>query len=125
MFRQFHHAAARSYRRLIGYFEPKFLLGLTATPERTDGADLLALSGNNLVFRADVDEGIRRGLLCPFAYYGVPDVVDYDNIPWRSTRFDEEALTREVATRVRAQNALEQLRKYGGDRTVAFCVSSR
>jgi len=122
---EFHHAAARSYRRLITYFEPKFLLGLTATPERTDGADLLMLCGDNLVFRADVHEGIREGLLSPFDYYGVPDTVDYDNIPWRSSRFDEEALTLAVATQARAENAHEQLQKYGQDRTVAFCVSQR
>jgi hypothetical protein len=122
---EFHHAAARSYRRLIGYFEPRFLLGLTATPERTDGADLLTLCGDNLVYRADMAEGIKRGLLCPFEYYGVPDEVDYANIPWRSRRFDEEALTVAVATRARAENALEQLRKHGKDRTVAFCVSQR
>jgi superfamily II DNA or RNA helicase len=70
-------------------------------------------------------EGIRRGLLCPFDYYGVPDEVDYANIPWRSRRFDEEALTVAVATRARAENALEQLRKHGKDRTVAFCASQR
>ena len=122
---EFHHAAALSYRRLIGYFEPKFLLGLTATPERTDGADLLTLCGNNLVYRADVAEGIRKGLLSPFEYFGVPDNVDYENIPWRSRRFDEQALTAAVATRVRAENALEQLQKHGQDRTVAFCVSQR
>ena len=63
---EFHHAAARTYRRLIDYFEPKFLLGLTATPERTDGGDLLALCQENLVYRRDLGEGIRRGLLCPF-----------------------------------------------------------
>ena len=46
---EFHHASARTYRRLIDYFEPEFILGLTATPERTDGGDLLALCGENLV----------------------------------------------------------------------------
>jgi len=61
----------------------------------------------------------------PFHYSGVPDEVDYANIPWRSRRFDEEALTVAVATRARAENALEQLRKHGKDRTVAFCVSQR
>ena len=122
---EFHHAAAQTYRRVIGYLEPKFLLGLTATPERTDGGDLLSLCGGNLVFRSDVPEGIRRGLLSPFAYFGVPDEVDYANIPWRSNRFDEEALTTRVATRSRAQNALDQLREHGGSRTVAFCVSQR
>ena len=106
---EFHHAAARTYRRLINYFEPKFLLGLTATPERTDGGDLLALCGEISSTAADVAEGIGKDLLCPFDYFGVPDLVDYDNIPWRSSRFDEEELTKPVATKARAQNALGQL----------------
>jgi superfamily II DNA or RNA helicase/diadenosine tetraphosphate (Ap4A) HIT family hydrolase len=122
---EFHHASARTYRRLIDYFEPEFLLGLTATPERTDGGDLLALCGENLVYRCDLVEGIERELLSPFRYIGVPDDVDYENIPWRSTRFDEEALTNAVATQKRAQNALEQHRKHGGGRTLAFCCSQR
>lgn len=120
---EFHHAAASTYRRLIDHFRPKFLLGLTATPERTDGGDLLALCQENLVYRCDLVDGIRRGLLSPFHYYGVPDEVDYSNIPWRSNRFDEEALTRAVATRSRAQNALEQYQKRAARRTLAFCCS--
>ncbi len=120
---EFHHAEARSYRRLIDYFSPKFLLGLTATPERTDGADLLALCEDNLVYRCDLTEGIRLGLLCPFGYFGVPDTVDYRNIPWRNRKFDEYELTKAVATQARAANALEQYRKRAGRRTIAFCVS--
>lgn len=122
---EFHHASAATYRRLIGHFEPQFLLGLTATPERSDGADLLELCGGNLVFRCDLAEGIRRGLLCEFDYFGVPDEVDYTNIPWRSRRFDEQQLTTAVATHSRARNALEQLNRRGGTRTLAFCVSQR
>jgi superfamily II DNA or RNA helicase/HKD family nuclease/diadenosine tetraphosphate (Ap4A) HIT family hydrolase len=122
---EFHHAAAASYRKLITHFEPQFLLGLTATPERTDGGDLLALCQQNLVYRSDLVEGVREGLLSPFHYYGVPDDVDYANIPWRSTRFDEEALTTAVATKRRAQNALDQLRTKGGQRALGFCVSQR
>lgn len=122
---EFHHAAASTYRRLIDYFQPKFLLGLTATPERTDGGDLLALCQENLVYRCDLIDGIRRGLLSPFHYYGVPDEVDYRNIPWRSTRFDEEALTQAVATRSRAQNALDQYQQRSATRTLAFCCSQR
>ncbi len=122
---EFHHAAATTYQRLIQHFQPRFLLGLTATPERTDGGDLLALCGENLVYRYDLWDGIRRGLLAPFHYFGVPDEVDYQNIPWRSTRFDEEALTRAVATQTRAQNALEQYRLRAGARTLAFCCSTR
>lgn len=122
---EFHHASAATYRRLLQYFNPRFLLGLTATPERSDGADLLELCGGNLVFRCDLAEGIKRGLLCPFDYYGVPDDIDYSNIPWRSRRFDEEALTTAAATVSRAENALDQLNLRGGKRALAFCVSQR
>ena|SRR2546426_9930197 len=58
-------------------------------------------------------------------YFGVPDEVDYRNIPWRSNRFDEEELTTAVATRARADNALDQYRKRAGKITLAFCVSQR
>lgn len=122
---EFHHAAARSYRELIARFEPEFLLGLTATPERTDGGNLLALCGENLVYRCNVPRGIERGLLCPFHYFGVPDNVDYAQIPWRNGRVDEEELTKQVATTARAQNALEQHRARAGKRTLAFCCSQR
>jgi superfamily II DNA or RNA helicase/diadenosine tetraphosphate (Ap4A) HIT family hydrolase len=122
---EFHHAAAATYRRVIDYFQPKFLLGLTATPERMDGGDLLALCQENLVFEASVPDGVSSGLLCPFQYWGVPDVVDYTNIPWRNTRFDPTELTAAVATDARAQNALEQFRKHGAQRCIAFCCSQR
>jgi superfamily II DNA or RNA helicase/HKD family nuclease len=122
---EFHHASAASYRGLLDYFRPSFLLGLTATPERSDGGDLLSLCGENLVFRCDLHEGIQQGLLAPFHYFGVPDDVDYAQIPWRSTRFDETALTEAVATRARAQNALEQLHQHGSGPAIGFCVSQR
>lgn len=122
---EFHHAEARTYRRLIEHFTPNFLLGLTATPERTDGADLLSLCEDNLVYRCDLPTGIRLGLLCPFHYFGVPDTVDYRNIPWRNKRFDENELTKAVATHARAENALDQFRRRAGSRTIAFCVSQR
>lgn len=122
---EFHHAAARTYRNLIDHFQPKFLLGLTATPERTDGGNLLSLCQENLVFRFDALEGIRRELLCPFKYFGIPDEVNYQNIPWRSSRFDEEELTKAVATQSRAQNVLDQYRRFNGRSTLAFCCSQR
>ncbi len=122
---EFHHAAAKTYRRLIDYFTPQFLLGLTATPERMDGGDLLGLCQENLVYRKDLVAGIEANLLCPFQYFGVPDEVDYSNIPWRSAKFDEAELTNAVATTHRAENALEQLRLRGGTRTIGFCCSQR
>jgi superfamily II DNA or RNA helicase/diadenosine tetraphosphate (Ap4A) HIT family hydrolase len=122
---EFHHAAASTYRRLLDHFQPKFLLGLTATPERTDGGDLLGLCQENLVYRCDLIRGIDEELLSPFEYFGVPDEVDYSNIPWRSRRFDEAALTTAVSTHARAQNALEQLRRVGAKRTLGFCCSQQ
>jgi superfamily II DNA or RNA helicase len=122
---EFHHAESRTYRRIIEHFTPQFLLGLTATPERTDGADLLALCGHNLVFRCDLVAGVRGGHLCPFDYYGVPDEIDYQQVPWRRSSFDEEALTRLAATEKRARNALEQLNKRGGKLVLGFCVSQQ
>lgn len=122
---EFHHAAADTYRRLIEHFRPRFLLGLTATPERTDGGDLLALCGHNLVFRCDLGEGVKANLLSPFRYFGVHDDVDYSAVPWsrQSGRFDELELTRALATERRAQNALEQWQRHGGERALGFCCS--
>ncbi|MBK9668331.1 MAG: DEAD/DEAH box helicase family protein [Gammaproteobacteria bacterium] len=122
---EFHHAAAATYRRLIDYFEPAFLLGLTATPERSDGGDLLALCGENLVYRCDLVDGIQRELLSPFRYYGVRDEVEFANIPWRNGRFDPALLEHAVATETRAANAYEQWTRRGQSRTLAFCVSMR
>ncbi len=122
---EFHHAAAPTYRALLGHFEPQFFLGLTATPDRSDGADLLALCGENLVYDCDLVAGIRRLELSPFRYFGLPDLVDYERIPWRSNRFDEAALTEAVATLERANHVLRSWQQHGGSRTVAFCVSQR
>ena len=122
---EFHHAAAATYRRLIDYFEPQYLLGLTATPERTDGADLLALCGENLVYRCDLIDGVNQELLSPFRYFGIPDAVDFSNIPWRSGRFDPDKLENAVTTQARADNAYQQWLQHGGSRTLGFCVSQR
>jgi len=125
LFDEFHHAAARTYRRLIEYFSPRVLLALTATPERMDGGDLLALCQENLVLRKELVAGIEAELLRPFQYFGVPDEVDYSNIPWRKSRFDEKELTKSVATTRRAENALDQFRMRAGERTLGLCCSLR
>lgn len=122
---EFHHAAASTYRRIIDHFTPGFLLGLTATPDRSDGGDLLALCEENVVYECDLWSGIDRGLLSPFKYFGVPDPVEYAQIPWRSGKFDEVALTAALATQARAENALEQLALRGGKKALGFCVSRR
>lgn len=122
---EFHHASAPTYRRILGHFEPIFLLGLTATPDRSDGADLLALCEDNLVYEASLRVGIERGDLVPFHYVGVPDTIDFAPIPWRNGKFDPSALETAATTLERADQALHEWTSHGGDRTIAFCVSVR
>ncbi|MCL7466756.1 DUF3427 domain-containing protein [Phaeovulum sp. NW3] len=122
---EFHHASATSYRGLLEHFTPQFLLGLTATPDRSDGADLLSLCGDNLVYHCDLFEGIEAGLLSPFRYLGVPDDVDYAQIPWRSSQFDPAALEAALATEARAQNAFEQFSLLREGPAIGFCCSVR
>ncbi|MBF4381868.1 DEAD/DEAH box helicase family protein, partial [Vibrio anguillarum] len=102
---EFHHASARSYRDLLAYFQPAFLLGLTATPERSDQADILSLCDNNLVFERNLVHGIDEKILVPFHYYGIYDqFVDYQEIPWRNGKFDPTALDSAFATKQRAEH---------------------
>ncbi|MBK1724437.1 DEAD/DEAH box helicase family protein [Thiocystis violacea] len=123
---EFHHAAAPTYRRLLQHFRPRFLLGLTATPERTDQSDILSLCDDNLVFSRHLFDGVDLGLLSPFHYYGIYDeTVDYQEIPWRNGRFDPEALSNKLATLGRARHALRHWSEKGQTRTLAFCVSRR
>lgn len=63
---EFHHAAAPTYRRLLQHLRPRFLLGLTATPERSDQSDILSLYDDNLVYARHLLDGIRAGLLSRF-----------------------------------------------------------
>lgn len=121
---EFHHAAAVTYRRLLAYFSPRFLLGLTATPDRSDQSDILSLCDDNLVFTRKLFDGINSKLLVPFQYYGIFDnSVDYTEIPWRSGRFDPEQLSNKLATLARAQHALAEWQRHKQERTLAFCVS--
>jgi superfamily II DNA or RNA helicase/diadenosine tetraphosphate (Ap4A) HIT family hydrolase len=118
-----HHAAADSYRRLLERLRPAFLLGLTATPDRTDAADILGLFDDHLAFRADLGEGIRRGFLVPFHYHGLKDPTDFTPIPWRSGRFDVAALTGALATQRRMETLWEAWEEHPGGRTLVFCCS--
>ena len=120
---EFHHASAPTYRRLLGRLRPKFLLGITATPDRADGANLLALCEDNLVYDCGLAEGIERSLLVPFLYFGVPDPVDFRPLPWRNGRFDPDALEHAVIASERMEAALREWSLRRGQRTIAFCVS--
>lgn len=68
-----HHAAADSYKKIIDYFEPEFLLGLTATPERMDNQDVFELFGNNVPYELRLRDALVNDLIVPFKYYGIRD----------------------------------------------------
>lgn len=118
-----HHADARSYRRVLEHFEPRFRLGLTATPERGDGGDILGLFDDHLAFEADIGVGITLEHLVPFSYFGLADAVDYQPIPWRSGRFQTAELTAAVATQARMERLWEGWQAHQGERTLVFCCS--
>lgn len=122
---EFHHAAAKTYRKVISHFRPKFLLGLTATPDRTDAADLLVLCGDNLVFECNLIKGINLALLSQFRYKAIKDVADYEHIPWSKGKFNDALLSAALETEQRAQQIYDEWSQLDGHsrRTLAFCCS--
>ena len=68
-----HHAEANSYQKVLGYFEPRFLLGMTATPERNDGGDIFKLFDHNIAYEIRLHQALEQDILCPFHYFGVED----------------------------------------------------
>ena len=76
---EFHHAEASTYQAVLNYFTPKFLLGLTATPERLDGKDVLQICDHNVVYEIRLRDALKAELLAPFHYFGISDhTVDYE-----------------------------------------------
>tara|TARA_R110001583_G_C5658267_1_gene409398 strand:- start:114 stop:3428 length:3315 start_codon:yes stop_codon:yes gene_type:complete len=122
---EFHHASANSYQKLLSYFTPHFMLGLTATPERTDQSDIYSLCDDNLVFEYGLFKGIESEVLCPFDYRGIEDIVDYKEISWRNGKFDPEQLENKLATTSRAKHSLKYWRKHKQSRTIGFCISTK
>lgn len=121
---EFHHASAPVYRHLLAYFNPDFLLGLTATPERTDQSDILCLCDNNLVYERNLTQGIDDEILAPFKYYGIWDeFVNYQAIPWRNGRFDPQSIDNQFATQKRASHILKKWHQFKQQKTLAFCIS--
>ncbi len=91
---EFHHAAASTYRRLLEHLSPVQLLGLTATPERSDGLPLLDWFDGRIAAELRLWDAIDQHRLVPFAYYGVHDGLDLREIPWRRGRgYDVERLS--------------------------------
>jgi superfamily II DNA or RNA helicase len=126
---EFHHAPAPSYERILQHLEPRELLGLTATPERTDGLDVLKYFDGRIAAELRLWDAIDQQYLAPFAYYGVHDGLDLREVPWRrGLGYDINALTNVMtADHIWARRVIEKVRQYVADpramRSLGFCVS--
>ena len=89
---EFHHAVTDHYRRIVDYFKPEFLLGLTATPERMDGRSIYEICDYNVPYEISLKEAINKGMLVPFRYYGIFDDTDYSSLHVVRGRYDEKEL---------------------------------
>lgn len=124
---EFHHAEAETYRKVLDHFQPQFLLGLTATPERMDGRDVLELCDYNVVFEIRLHEALEKGLLAPFHYFGLSDTVDYDQLDVLGGQFVETSLVQALNTHERVEYIISMINKFGHDgehrRALGFCVN--
>ena len=125
---EFHHAAADSYQELLAYYEPKILLGLTATPDRMDGKDILKYFDGRIASKLLLGEAIDRNLLSSFQYFGVTDDTDYRNFKWTRGKYDVSELEKVyTADTRRCALILNSVKKYVTDisfvKGLGFCVS--
>ena len=129
---EFHHAAAPTYQKLLAYYQPCVLLGLTATPERMDGKSVLPYFNNRIAAEIRLPEAIDRKLLCPFQYFGVTDTVALDTLKWSAGGYQKSELEHiytfsgAMANR-RADHVVSSLLKYVTDiddvKGLGFCVT--
>lgn len=126
---EFHHAAASSYERVLARVQPRELLGLTATPERSDGLPILQWFDDRISAELRLWDAIDQHRLVPFSYFGITDSLDLTDVPWtRGRGYDTAALTGVItSTDVWARQVLKQCTEYLGPlnrvRALAFCVS--
>ena len=125
---EFHHAAAPSYRKLLDHVRPRILLGLTATPERSDQLDVLHWFDGRASAEIRLPDAINRRLLCPFQYFGVADAVDLDGLAWQRGGYRVEDLDRvytgnDVRARLIVEKVHQILLHAQHARGLGFCVS--
>lgn len=124
---EFHHASAATYRAILDHLQPTELLGLTATPERSDGQDVRAYFGGRLAAELRLWDALGADLLCPFHYFAVADGTDLTSLRWVRGSYDEGELSNlYTGNRVRAGIILRELRDKIVDpssmRALGFCV---
>ncbi|QYG93232.1 DUF3427 domain-containing protein [Iamia sp. SCSIO 61187] len=125
---EFHHAAAASYEKVLDHLDPAELVGLTATPERSDGLPILHWFDDRIAAELRLWDAIDQQHLVPFLYYGVHDGLDLRDVPWKRGRgYDVEALSnRYTSSDAWARLVLKQLDQHtdaASMRCLGFCVS--
>lgn len=117
-----HHATAETYKKIIEYFEPQFLLGITATPERMDGEDVFGLFDQNIPYELRLRDAIVNGLVVPFKYYGIRDeFIEYGIAATKGHKFVEQFSDEKHCDYI--YNMIEKHRLPGGKKlkALAFC----
>ncbi len=125
---EFHHAEAATYRAVLDHLRPAELLGLTATPERTDGVDVRSFFGGRTAAELRLWDALAADLLSPFHYFGIADGTDLRRVGWSRGRYDQDALSMVyTGNDARARLILHQVRDKIADpgrmRALGFCVS--
>lgn len=121
---EFHHAVNDQYRRIVDYFKPQFLLGLTATPERMDGRNIYEICDYNVPYEISLKDAINKGMLVPFHYYGIFDDTDYSKLHIVRGRYDEKELNETYIGNVHRHELIYKYYcKYGSKRALGFCCS--
>ena len=121
---EFHHAVNDQYRRIVDYFKPQFLLGLTATPERVDGRNIYEICDYNVPYEISLKDAINKGMLVPFHYYGIFDDTDYSKLHIVRGRYDEKELNETYIGNVHRHDLIYKYYcKYGSKRALGFCCS--
>lgn len=121
---EFHHAVNIQYRRIVDYFQPKFMLGLTATPERMDGKNIYEICDYNVPYEISLTEAINKGMLVPFHYYGIYDKTDYTGLRLVKGRYDERELTKLYKESTGRYDLIyKYYKKYRSQRALGFCCS--
>lgn len=121
---EFHHAVTDQYQRIVNYFKPQFMLGLTATPERMDGKSIYEICDYNVPYEITLKEAINKGALVPFHYYGIYDETDYSTLKLVKGRYDEKDLNDKYIGNVKRYDLIyKYYKKYHSKRALGFCSS--
>ena len=118
-----HHGSAESYRFVLETLRPRFLLGLTATPERMDGQSIAADFHDCFAAEMRLHDGISKNLLCPFHYFGVAEgMPDLSQVEWRGGRYVPHDLERHLLSRNYGQSVLQALERIVADVHAIHCL---